>query len=184
MKLTPAPLLLLTLTACSLITPRHPPPALHDLGPPAAAANGGKSIPVTAPSWLQDTRLRYRLQFKDPTRVRFYAHHRWIAPPPALLAHRLASLLASPAYRLKIHLLDFEQVFHTPSRSQIVLRFFIEAIGADGRVVAARLFSFAHPTPSADVQGAVAAYAEAVTQATDRVRAWLDGLARGKAQPP
>ncbi len=185
MKPPTALLLILALTACSFVTPRRPPPALHDFGPPTAAvANVGKSLAVTAPPWLQDTRLRYRLKFKDPTRVRFYANHRWIAPPPALLAQRLASLPEPPPYRLQIHLLDFEQVFDTPTRSRIVLRFSIEAVGADGRVVAARLFSFDQATPSADVQGAMAAYAEVVAQAVDGVRTWLDGLAQGEARTP
>ncbi len=181
----PALLLVLALTACSLVTPRRPPPALHDFGPPpAAASHVGKSVSVTAPPWLQDTRLRYRLKFKDPTQVRFYAHHRWIAPPSELLTARLALLPAPPFYRLQAHLLDFEQVFDTPTCSRIVLRFFIEVAGADGRIVATRLFSFEQLTPSADVEGALAAYAKVVAQAVDGVRAWLDGLAQGNTSTP
>lgn len=67
-------------------------------------------------------------------------------------------------------------MFDTLTRSRIVLRFFIEA-GADGRLVAARLFSFDQVTPSASVQGAVAAYAKVVAQAVEEVRVWLEELA-------
>lgn len=168
---SPAICLVLALSACSL-TPRQPP-ALHDFGPPSAAPIGGIQITVTAPPWLQDTRLRYRLLYQDPTRVRFYAHHRWIAPPPLLLAHSFATP-SSPFYRLRVYLLDFEQVFDTPSCSRIVLRFWAEAIQGD--LVAARLFSFDQVTPSASVQGALATYAKVVAEAAERLRTWLGDI--------
>lgn len=159
-----------TLSACSLTPPR--PVALHDFGLLPTAADGGKSVVVTAPPWLQDTRLRYRLLFDDPTRIRFYADHRWIAPPPVLIQQQLSALITSP-YRLRIALRDFEQIFDTPSRSRVVLRFFAEATTANGQILGAKVFTLEKPTVSADVHGALSGYAELVVQAADEVGEWL-----------
>ncbi|GAB6068236.1 hypothetical protein JCM13664_15550 [Methylothermus subterraneus] len=169
--------LFLILSACAPLATRRPPPALHDFGPPPAVRENGARVDVTAPPWLQDTRLRYRLLYQDPTRIRFYAEHRWIAPPPVLLAHALSFLPAPCSVRLHVHLYELEQVFDTPTHSRIVLGFWVEALRADGQGTAKRFFRFNWPTPSADVQGAVAAYAETAAQAIGEIKAWLDAQA-------
>lgn len=164
---------LLVLTACSL-TPR-PPPALHDFGPSLSTGSNKGSVTVKAPSWLQDTRLRYRMLFNDPTQIRFYANHRWLAPPPALLKQQLSALLDTP-YTLHIQLRDLEQVFDTPTSSRVVLRFLAQAATADGQILGTEVFAFETPTVSADVQGALLGYAALVAHAANKVQAWLTTL--------
>lgn len=170
----PALLALLVLTACSLTS--RQPPALHDFGPLlSTAASRQGSVTVKAPSWLQDTRLRYRMLFNDPTRIRFYADHRWVAPPPALLQQQFSTLLNTP-YKLHIQLRDLEQVFDTPSSSRVVLRFLAQAATADGQILGTEVFAFETPTVSADVQGALLGYAAQVAHAANKVQAWLNTL--------
>lgn len=170
----------LILTACSL-APRRPP-ALHDFGPPPAETHSRTQVVVTAPTWLQDRRLRYRFLFADPTQVRFYADHRWIAHPPALLQQRLSALLNSP-YRLRVELHNLEQAFDTPNRSRVVLCLFAEATASEGQSLGARFFALEKPTASADVHGALSGYAELIEHAAASLRAWLESI-HAESQAP
>ncbi|MGZ8200191.1 MAG: ABC-type transport auxiliary lipoprotein family protein, partial [Methylosarcina sp.] len=67
-------------TGCTL-TPQQP--AVHDFGASHAEPYNKlvtrPDISVEAPKWLQDNRIRYRLLYAEPTRVRFYTMDRWIA---------------------------------------------------------------------------------------------------------
>ncbi|QSA98151.1 ABC-type transport auxiliary lipoprotein family protein [Methylococcus sp. EFPC2] len=142
------------------------------------------SVAVEAPDWLKDPRIHYRLLYADPTRVRFYADNRWLAPPPDLLAQRLAAAGAGRPYRLRIRLREFEQVFDTPDRARIVLGIVARAESLEhGEFVAERRFDFALSTSSPDAQGAVQAFSTAVDQAAGEIGAWLESLANRPGQP-
>ena len=77
------------------------PTRVFDLGLPHAAAPGVPALrlriaEVKAPSWLADTRVQYRLQFRDEMRREAYRDSRWAAPPAALWTLRLNQRLAQP----------------------------------------------------------------------------------------
>lgn len=170
-------------SACNPLT-RRPPPAMHDFGPLRdipTIETASAPITVDAPGWLKDSRLRYRFRFDDPTRVRFYADHRWLAPPPDLLAQRLRVAVARHPYRLHLQLTDFEQIFETSDHAQVVLRFEAKAetLGS-GQAVADRTFVFKRPAATPDAHGAVAAFALLVDEAVDAVQTWLASLAGPK----
>jgi len=169
------------LWGCSPFPERPAPPALHDFGAPAGITGQDgamwSTVAVEAPDWLQDERIRYRLAYADPTQVRFYARDRWLAPPPSLLAQRLAVSGGGNGYRLRIGLLDFEQVFEGPQRARAILRFRATAkMPTDDRVAGQRLFQFARGTPSADAAGAVMAFAALVDEAIAGLNAWMAEL--------
>lgn len=165
--------LVVMVSACSLFPKQPAPPSLHDFGP---AAGGGEAVTVDAPEWLRDERMRYRLLYADPTQVRFYAHERWLASPPALLGQRLAVARDGQAWRLHVRLTDFEQIFDTPASARVVLRLKAVADQPDGPIRLEKSFDFSRPCPSADVAGAVAAFAEAVDEAASVLKVWLAGL--------
>jgi len=170
--------LLLTLSACSLLPARPPTPALHDFGPAEATLAGDKavwsSVAVDAPEWLQSENIRYRLLYSEPTRVRYYAQDRWLAPPPALLAQRLSLSQAAGGLRLKIKLLEFEQVFDSAQSARVILAFRATAVQADNEAIAGeKVFHFSKPTTSADAQGAVTSSASLIGEAVNSLKAWL-----------
>ena len=173
--------LTLAISACSIFPPPAPPPVLHDLGPSEYHAKptqaNWSSVVVDAPQWLGDEHIRYRLAYFDPTRVGFYARDRWLAPPPSLLAQRLSVAGGGYGYRLRIELLEFEQVFDGPNSARAILGFRAEAQRPeDGKVAGERTFRLALATPGADAAGAVKAFSELTEQAITAIGTWLAQL--------
>lgn len=180
-------------SACSIFPPPAPPPVLHDLGPSGYRATPTQgtwsSVAVDAPQWLRDEHIRYRLTYFDPTHVGYYARDRWLAPPPALLAQRLLVAGGGDGYRLRVDLLEFEQVFDGPGSARAVLGFRAEAQRPeDGKVAGERMFRLTLATPGADAAGAVKAFSALTEQAITAISAWLEQLpahpgGQGAAQP-
>lgn len=167
-------------TGCG-ITPKQRQAARHDFGVSYARAESGPSakptITITAPKWLWDNRIRYRLLYAAPTQVRFYALDRWIAAPPELFQQQLIAGLKSSDYLLNIRLLDFEQQFEAADRARAVMRFYLEAYSSDDkRLLGAQEFRLEQATQTADAAGAVTALSELAQQAEDRIQAWLARL--------
>jgi cholesterol transport system auxiliary component len=163
------------------IAPKQPQPALHDFGVPYSRHESGQSakpaVKITAPKWLWDNRIRYRLLYAAPTQVRFYALDRWIAAPPELLEQQLIGSTTSLDYLLNIRLLDFEQQFESSDRARAIMRFYLEAYSPDDkRLLGAQEFRLEQATQTADAPGAVTAFAELVQQAEDKIQAWLAKL--------
>ena len=78
---------------------------------------------VSAPAWMDNSSIYYRLAYQDPTRPEAYAQSRWVMPPAALLGQRLRASIAraskagvfAPAdgvhagYTLRLELEEFSQ---------------------------------------------------------------------------
>lgn len=163
------------------IAPKQRQPALHDFGAPyfknESERSSKSAVIVTAPKWLRDNRIRYRLLYADPTQVRFYAMDRWIAEPSELLEQQLIASIKSQGYLLNIHLLDFEQQFESSDRARVVMRFYLEVYALDDkRLLGAQEFRLEQATQTADASGAVTAFAELVRQAEDRIQTRLAEL--------
>lgn len=166
------------LVACSILPKPAPPPALHDFGP-ATSAPAVTVVPadatVSAPSWLDDTEIYYRLLYNDPTQLRVYADNRWLAPPAQLLQARLRAAFANgrASYRLQVRLLDFEQIFETAQSAHISLRVLAELQDLpDGKTAAQQLFTVNVPV-SPDVQGAVSGDAQAANELITQLTQWF-----------
>ena len=169
------------LGACSLLPPRHPPASLHDFGPPPAgdstAPPCGLSLRVEAPDWLNDGSIQYR--YETQTRLSAYRDNRWIAPPSALLEERIRTLLSEPgarlpACRLNVTLTAFEQRFLPDggATALITARLQMTEPGSGKRLAG---IDITHRTPSTspDVQGGVAALAQAANAMAEQIVAWL-----------
>lgn len=173
-----AAVLVLLLTGCAGGL-RPAAQAAYDFGP-APHAEGAVSalrIGVTAPSWLADTAMHYRLRYAEPAQRRQYAESRWAAPPAELLAHQLGRRLAgadfSPRCRLSVELVELEQVFERPDASH--LRLAVRATLTPA-VTAAPLqtdIDLAEAAPTADARGGVAAAGQAVERLGARLADWL-----------
>jgi cholesterol transport system auxiliary component len=135
------------------------------------------AVSVDAPVWLQDENIRYRLLYAEPSRVRFYAQDRWLAPPSAMLAQRLSLVGNRQGLRLKIKLFEFEQVFDDSQRARMRLVFRAFALRRDSEdMVGEKLFNLSLPTPSTDAKGAVTASALLMDEAVDLLQVWFKGL--------
>ncbi|MGJ0486880.1 MAG: ABC-type transport auxiliary lipoprotein family protein [Methylomicrobium sp.] len=159
-------------------------PAQHDFGvthmpfqsrqEPEAA-----EIKVLAPKWLNDNRIRYRLLYAQPTRVRFYNLDQWVAPPPELLKLHLATANLDPSYSVVVHLLNFEQQFEEPGSAFVLLQFRAEVFSAGNKkILDSREFVLRSGKVSSDAEGAVEGFAESAAQASQQIQAWLRNLAQ------
>jgi len=178
-------LLAFTLAACQLVPERPPAPVLHDLGSaPAAslAVTWRPQLQVTAPPWLDDGAVHYRLP-GSATQLAAYRGHRWAAPPSQLLVQRLQLLLAPPApaapvRSLEIDLQGFEQRFQAAGGAEAALAARVTLLESrGGPVLASRDFARAVPCASADVDGGVAAMAEGMAALALDIGQWLTSAA-------
>jgi cholesterol transport system auxiliary component len=127
---------------------------------------------------LQSENIRYRLLYAEPTRVRYYAQDRWLAPPQALLAQRLSLSQGSGGLRLKIRLLEFEQVFDNPQSARVILAFRATALPPDNEtIVGEKVFQLTQATANANAQGAVTSSARLIAEAVGALQNWLVEIA-------
>ncbi|WP_434112557.1 ABC-type transport auxiliary lipoprotein family protein [Methylocaldum sp. GT1TLB] len=179
-------LVILIASGCTFTPEKSPPPRLHDLGP---LPHGSDRLPapwskvdVTAPEWLKDDRIRYRLVYSDATRVGVYTLDRWIAPPPELLELRFELSGDGGPLRVRIELQEFEQIFDRPDHAKALIRFRASAYDRSSKkLLAERTFELDKISPSADAAGAVVSLADLADDAIAAVRTWMEGmdLARG-----
>lgn len=175
----------LALSACSL-APKAPARTLYDLGLAPAAASGGGPLAwrvadVTAPPWLQTEGIAYRLAFQQAQRQEHYRDSIWAAPPSDLLTQRLREQLSTPpgcggrpAALLAVNLDEFEQVFTSPTSSQVVLRLHATLWPASvGGAAQQRHWRIERAAATADAPGAVRALAQAVDELVPKLADWL-----------
>ncbi len=171
-------LLLAWMAGCSVLPDRPPLPTRHDFGPAAIdqPRDLWSSVIVDAPERLQDDWIRYRRLYVDPTRVDRYARSRWTAPLPELVGERLAGRGGGGGFRLRIRLLEFEQIFDRPHSARVVMGLHVQARSPAGQLMGEREFHLSLPSPTPDAPGAVAAFAGLMNQATGQLREWLAQL--------
>lgn len=163
---------------CSL-TPQQA--AVHDFGTGLAKTkvqhNFRADMTVNAPKWLQDNRIRYRLLYSEPSRVRFYGMNRWIAPPGELLEQYFRFGGNYPNRSLVITLLDFEQQFVSPNQAKAVIRLFLEVYTSDHRkLLGTRELRLEQWSPTPDAEGTVIAFSELAQKASGQIQNWLKVL--------
>jgi cholesterol transport system auxiliary component len=173
--------LAVALTACSVVPPAPPLPALFDFGiAPALAAPAGApgTVQVSAPPWLDGTAMLYRLAYGDASRLASYRDSRWAAPPAALLQERLKQRLAraagaGSASTLRVEVEEFCQVFETPTSSRATVRVRAALLEAGtGRVLRQQAFAEEVAATTADAPGGARALVQASDAALARVIDW------------
>jgi cholesterol transport system auxiliary component len=186
------------LCACSFQQTDPVIPTVYDLGPPRAYAVSNPGIigtivlpPVTAPAWLDDSVIVYRLLYEDAARQQTYTMSRWAAEPAAMLTERLRSRFAAVAqgaitpmdsarsdYTLRVELRDFSQAFEAPGQSRATLRARATLLSStDRRLLTQREFEVQRPAAS-NAQGAVKALTEATDSFIEELVKWTVQSAR------
>lgn len=141
---------------------------------------------VTAPAWMDNAGIYYRLAYQDASRPQAYARSRWVMPPAALLGQSLRASIArankaavfTPAdgvradYTLRLELEEFSQVFDAADRSRAVVRLRASLIRNRG-VVAQQGFSIERASATPDAEGGVRALIAASDEAGNGLIDWL-----------
>jgi cholesterol transport system auxiliary component len=194
---------LLCLSACSLSPSRQIATTAYDFGPVQAfqhtATSRGLSgrivvDAVTAPAWMDNSGMYYRLAYRNAASPQPYAESRWVMSPAALLAARLKSRAAqasegmvvrtnnSPGdvYNLTIELDEFDQIFDRPDRSHVVVALRASLHGSDGSRIE-RAFATEQLASTPDAAGG----ARALTQASDAlIQRVIDWVAESQSGLP
>ena len=190
-------ILLATLGGCTA-TDRRDARVQYDLGHPTAAgaapAPGAEKMPpvaigeISAPSWMDSSRMVYRLEYDNPLEANTYANARWTMSPSKLLLQRIKSRISEaggavlgpgdggPSVRqLRIEADDFSQVFTAPgvSIARVILRV---SVLQDRKLVAQRTFVGSAPAPAPNAAGGAQALARASDILIADMLAWLSAL--------
>lgn len=151
-------------------------PVTHDLG----QLNNSQerlTITVDAPVWLWDSRIRYRLLYKDPTAIAYYNLDRWEAPVPSLLEQQLnIPELTKPLY-LKIKLTQFEQQFSALDTAHVIMELRVSAFSSkENTLLAKQVFKGVEITTTPDAQGAILGFSHLTKKINTQITSWLQAM--------
>jgi len=141
---------------------------------------------VSAPAWMDNSGIYYRLAYQDAARPQAYALSRWVMPPAALLGQRLRASIARAnqagvftsadgvhaAYTLRLDLEEFSQVFDAPQKSHALLRLRASLLNQRS-VVAQQNFEFEQAAPTPNAEGGARALIAASDAAGEKLVDWL-----------
>jgi cholesterol transport system auxiliary component len=175
----------------SLLPARAPAPvtATYDFGafpadPPARLTDATVVLrQVTAPIWLMESQIHYRLMYDDPRQLRSYADSHWAGAPTDLVAARVAHALAiagteaaysSKRYSLYIDIPVFEQDFTAANAATAVVQLHAQLRDPlSGEAYFDRTFSESVAT-EASARGAADGLAASVDKITVELLGWLN----------
>jgi cholesterol transport system auxiliary component len=191
---------LLLLTGCTVIPRPDPSTATYNftvLTPSAEQSEqqhikNGKKILIpqaTAPLWLDNPAIHYRLAYHNAAQSYTYANSRWSSPPAFLLTQQIKqkiaagthhlvikdSSVATADYELHIEIEEFSQIFDTLTNSYVAIRFRASLVNNTHRLVGQKIFNTTHATATADAAGAVSSFTVASNQLINELIEWLNG---------
>jgi cholesterol transport system auxiliary component len=167
--------------------------ATYDFGLPRSDREAGPRLhhdlvvaAVSAPAWMDNSGIYYRLAYQDATRPRAYAQSRWVMAPAALLGQRLRASIAraskagvfAPAdgvradYTLRLELEEFSQVFDAADKSRAVVRLRASLI-RNRDLVAQQSFGVERAAATPNAEGGVRALIAASDEAGNGLIDWL-----------
>ena len=141
---------------------------------------------VSAPAWMDNSGIYYRLAYQDASRPQAYALSRWVMPPAQLLGQRMRASVARANqaavftsadgvradYTLRLELEEFSQVFDAADKSRAVVRLRASLIRNRG-IVAQQGFNIEHAAATPNAEGGVQALIAASDAAGDSLIDWL-----------
>jgi len=184
---------LVLLTGCAIGPQSRQGGANYDFGLPPAGKEASPRLQqdllvaeVSAPAWMDNSGIYYRLAYQDATRPQAYALSHWVMSPAALLGQRLRANIAraskagvfTPAdgvragYTLRLELQEFSQVFDATDRSRAVLRL-RASLMRQRDIVAQQGFSLEHAAATPNAEGGVRALIAASDDAGEKLVDWL-----------
>lgn len=191
---------LLLLTGCTVIPRPDPSTVTYNFTvltpsaeqPEQQHVKNGKKILIpqaTAPLWLDNPAIHYRLAYHNAAQSYTYANSRWSSPPAFLLTQQIKqkiaagthhlvikdSSVATADYELHIEIEEFSQIFDTLTNSYVAIRFRASLVNNAHRLVGQKIFNTTHATATADAAGAVSSFTVASNQLINELIEWLNG---------
>lgn len=131
----------------------------------------------TAADALNHNKIRYRLNYQNPSRVFFYSESRWTTTPPELLSSKISQMVNFTKMptncSLKLKIEAFDHVFNTKENSVGVVQ--LSALVIDRstqKAIASQLITEEVPSVSPDAQGGAAALQQATETALHKAIEW------------
>ena len=192
---------LLGLSACALSPSREIATTAYDFGPAQSFAHAAATPTlsarivvdgVTAPAWMDNSGMYYRLAFQNAASPQRYAESRWVMSPAALLAARLKSCVAQASEgmvvvannnarderNLKIELDEFDQIFDRPDQSRVVIALRATLRTSDGSQTE-RVFVTEQRASTPDAAGGARALTQASDELIQRIIDWVASAQSG-----
>lgn len=177
------------LSACLPANKSGPESAVYDFGLNADATRIDSQVvigQVIAIDAIDHRRMRYRLNYKNPTQVFTYTQSRWASSPADLLSAKLRSIAttSSPSNcSLRLQIESFDHIHETPTTGIGVVRLYASLSERDSRqIVASHQIQESAPAPSADGRGGVRALDQASTKAIVKALEWANTVAGKSTQ--
>jgi len=181
-------LFLSTLAACVGINKTKQNIAVYDFGLSVPSESNqqitSKIIleePVSTAS-LNHNKIRYRLNYQNPSRIFFYTESHWSATPSELFSNMLSKMVKvekNPmACSLKLKIESFDQVFQTPSSSEGFVQLSVFLIEKKSqKVISSQLITESVTSTSANAQGGTVALKQASENTLKKVINWGNMIA-------
>ncbi|MEZ0232725.1 MAG: hypothetical protein ACAH12_07780 [Methylophilaceae bacterium] len=158
-------------------------PVLYDFGLPSMASKETVTSQlaidaITAVDALNNNRIRYRLNYKNPAQVLTYTESRWTTAPAQLLSLQLRSLVKTSETplsncNLKIELDTFDHIFDSPTKSSAIVQMNAILIEKKSRkILASTMIEESATASSSDAKGGVAALTKASSIALQKAVTW------------
>ena len=132
---------------------------------------------ITSAEGINHNRIRYRLNYLNPSRVFFYSESRWVSTPSELLTDKFSALTSASSHatncslRLKIE--AFDHVFETASISQGMVQLNIALIEKKSkRIISNQLITESAAAAGPNAQGGTAALQTASENALIKAIHW------------
>jgi len=176
-------LIVSTLAACVGINKTKQNIAVYDFGLSVSSESNQQITskilleePVAAES-LNHNKIRYRLSYKNPSRIYFYAESRWAATPPELFSSKLSQMVnvvKTPVNcSLKLKIEAFDHVFTTESDSEGVVQLSVLLVEKKSKkIISSQLISESVTSSSPNAQGGTAALRQASEIALKKAINW------------
>ncbi|MGB4812414.1 MAG: hypothetical protein WBP13_08055 [Methylophilaceae bacterium] len=126
---------------------------------------------------LNNNKIRYRLNYQNPSRIYFYTESRWASAPSALFSSRLnamATTVQNPlSCSLKLKLEAFDHVFQTVTASEGVVQLSVQLVEKKSRrIISSQLISESIPSSSPNAKGGTTALRQASEVAIKNAVHW------------
>ncbi|MDP1766157.1 MAG: hypothetical protein Q8K83_04570 [Methylotenera sp.] len=181
-------LIVSTLVACVGINKTNQNIAVYDFGLSVPSENNQQITlkilleePVAAES-LNHHKIRYRMNYQNPSRVFFYTESRWAGLPTELFSSKLSkmvNLTKTPMNcSLKLKIEAFDHVFQTVATSDGIVQLGALVVEKKSqKIISSQLFTESVTSLSPNAQGGTAALQQASENALKKAINWGNMIA-------
>jgi ABC-type uncharacterized transport system auxiliary subunit len=181
-------LIISILAACVGINKTKQNIAVYDFGLSVPSQNNQQitsklliEVPVAAES-LNQNKIRYRLNYQDPSRVFFYRESRWAETPLELFLSKLSKMVnlskTPKNCSLKLKIEAFDHVFKTADASEGIVQLSATVIDKKTqKIISGQLISESVMSQTPNAQGGTAALSQAVESSLKKAIDWGNMMA-------